>query len=416
MFRRLIWLLASACVAGAADVPRILTPEDAVRLALENRAELDAAEAMIAVEEGAALQASLRPNPTFSLQTENWRAWGDPSLRFGRDMNIFLSASQTIETGGKRRLRTAQAEAGSEVARLEADVFAWGVRSDVLAAYERVRAADERVALADRVQSNHRELVRYHRLRFEEGAGAELDLVRVQTALYQAEAAREAASIGAEQARFDLFRAMGLAPGSEPVRLEASEPPVEPPPTVESGIAAHPQLRLAAARVERARRSVELSAARAKPDVTPYFGYKRDGPFNSLIGGVSVPLTVSDRRQGERAGAAAELRRAEAEMRAAEALVSSRVRAALSAWRSSAALVQSVSAGATDKAEEAYRIVFAAYEENAVDLTDVLKAQEVRNETELLVLEAGARYRSARRDFEAALGGMADSGLMQEVR
>lgn len=414
MLRRLIWVVAAACVA-VAEVPESLTPDDAVRLALENRAELDAARAAIAVEQGAALQASLRPNPTFSLQTENWRAWGDPSVRFGRDMNVFLSASQRIETGGKRRLRTAQAEAGSEVARLEAAIFAWELRSSVLAAYERARAADERVQLSDRVLVNHRELVRYHRLRFEQGAGAELDLIRVQTALHRAEGARDAASLAADQARFDLFRAMGVSPGPEPVHLAPTEAPVEPPPT--QGLAAtHPAMQLAAARVERARRSIDLSAARAKPDVTPYFGYKRDGPFNSLIGGVSVPLTVSDRRQGERAGAAAELRRAEAEMRASEALIESRIEAGRAAWRSSAALVESLSAGATKKAEEAYRILFAAYEENAVDLTDVLNAQEVRNETELLVVEARARYRAARLDLEAALGGLIEAPSMQEVK
>jgi len=395
--------LASACLIVAAEVPRELAPDDAVRLALENRAEVDAARARVEAREGDALQASLRPNPTFSFQSENWRAWGDPSLNFGRDMNIFLSASQTIETGGKRRLRSEQADAASEAARLEAEVFRWAVRAETLDAYERARLADSRLALLDRSVAVARELARYHRVRFEEGAGSELDFIRVQTALHQVQADQQAAAISAEQARFALFQAMGLARPSEPVNLIASEPAAAPPPIPNDG-PLHPQMRLAAARLEQARRAERVAAAAATPNVTPYLGYKRDGPFNTLIGGVSVPLTVSNRNQGGRASAAAQVRQAEAEMRATGALLTARVDAAQSAWGRSASLLESLQSGAVNRAAEAYRIVFAAYQEDAVPLTDVLVARRTQTETELLLVEAHGRYRLARRAYEAALG------------
>ncbi|MBL8239590.1 MAG: hypothetical protein JNM66_19360 [Bryobacterales bacterium] len=60
--------------------------------------------------EGLRAQAVLKPNTRLFLQMENGRFWGIPSFVYPRDEDSFLYASQVIETGRKRSMRTAFAE------------------------------------------------------------------------------------------------------------------------------------------------------------------------------------------------------------------------------------------------------------------------------------------------------------------
>ena len=51
-----------------------------------------------------------------------------------------------------------------------------------------------------------------------------------------------------------------------------------------------------------------LERARAKPDISPFAGYKRVGNDNTLLLGVNIPLKVRDRNQAEIARAEADIK------------------------------------------------------------------------------------------------------------
>ena len=131
------------------------------------------------------------------------------------------------------------------------------------------------------------------------------------------------------------------------------------------------------------RRPVELERSHAKPNLSPYFGYKKSGVHSTLIGGDSVPLPIRDRNQGRIAEALAEVDRAEADLRASQARV--RPRRAPPPPSSSAAARWSTRSGRSSRARRRdLRIARAAYQEQGVDLLFLLDAQRSLNEIELL--------------------------------
>ena len=130
--------LASAlllCAPAWPQSPLRLPLSEAVRLALAERQELQAVSAAAEAAQGATLQASLRPNPTLSIQSENWRAWGDPSFRPLAEVDFFTFISQTIETNGKRRKRTDLAEFQGRETELARAVLSWRIEQQVADAW-----------------------------------------------------------------------------------------------------------------------------------------------------------------------------------------------------------------------------------------------------------------------------------------
>src|SRR4051795_944359 len=101
--RELIVLLALAAPPGFAETG--LTPEGAVRLALEKNLNVVAASARVTAAEALRLQAGLKPNPRFILQSENARLAGSSPFRYSQDTDTFGYVSQIVEGGGKRQSR-----------------------------------------------------------------------------------------------------------------------------------------------------------------------------------------------------------------------------------------------------------------------------------------------------------------------
>ncbi len=399
-----------ACLAAGPVAPEELTASDAVRLALENRAELSAADEAHTVSAGLLRQAGLSPNPVLSVQTENWRFWGDPALSGTRDLDLFALITQRIETGGKRRARTKLAEADQRASALQREALEWAIRAQVRRAFLAAQAARARRDLRAKRTAIYEELERYQQVRVEQGAAAEIDLLKVKIERQKAAADLARDEIAADQALLALLAAMSVGQPASGVRLIEERPlSVEPPPAdleawKNAAVESHPDVRLARLEAERAAAAIGVERAVAKPDVTPYFGYKRDGPFHSLVGGVSIPLALRNRNQGSIEAATAEERRRRALVRAAETRVVARVTAAARAWERQAELARSITEDTARQALEAREIAMAAYREQGVDLLFLLDAQRTETEVALLAAQAITQYRSSRLDFETAVG------------
>lgn len=403
----LLWPLCAAGQPPGRDLPI----EEAVRVALENRAELEAATFSVEAREAAARQASRAPNPTLSFQTENWRFADEFSA--SRDVDFFVYASQRLETGGKRRLRTAAADSDRGVAQAEQAVLGWRVTNAVRGAWWRASAAAERARLLESSLESAAEMVRYHEVRVREGAAAEVDLLRVRVEQERRKSEAATAMAQAEQAKLALLREMAVA---EPFAVELTVRPrvVATRPSNEwipEALAARPDLSLQRALINRAQAAVEVQQARAKPDVTPYFGYKRTGALDTLIGGVSIPLPVRDRNLGGIDEALAEVKRQEALARAAEARVRAEVEAAAAELARRGEIVRSLETGVVEQAVETHRIAQAAYREEAVELLFVLDALRTRNEVELLYSQALFDYELSRERLLAVTATAVEGGL-----
>jgi outer membrane protein, heavy metal efflux system len=396
--------------ALAAEPPARFSLAQVIEIAMGGHPALKAAAERMQGSAGLRLQAQLRPNPTISFQSENWRAWGDPSFDTSTDLDMFLFGSHTIEASGKRQGRIGMAELDSKILELEKQALEWAIRQDVRRAYLQALSAQKQLELLGRNGHYLDQMVAYHRARVEQGSIAEADLIRVQLERERAAVAQDAASLEAEQQRIQLLRAMGSAEAATDFRLEdvllsnAPNLKLDLNPLLEQARANRISLRLARAAVDRARARVELEKVQAKPDWSVSVGYKRTMGFNTLLAGVSVPLPLLNRNEGNILLSRHEVQSAEALFQEANFYAASEIRTAVAAIRRRAEMLGAIKEGLLRHAEESYRISMAAYQEGGMDLLRLLDAQKVQNEAQLTFSRLEMEHMIGLAELETAVG------------
>lgn len=384
----------------APRVPASLTLSGAIEYARRWHPLLQAARERARMAEGEAVTARLRPNPTFTLSGENF-------LTGSRDFEGLAFLSHTIETGHKRERRMEAAEWATRAAQAEVEAVERQVIAEVKFAYERALLQRERLKLARETLETFRQIVRYNEVRVAEGYTAEGELIKVQLEAQRAEFAVRQALLEYERARIALLRAMGASSFDhafelreeltfEPVRLAVEE--------LERAALERPEAVRARAVLEHARAMLQLERARAKPDLILSFGYKRNGPDNTLYGAVSIPLPIFHRNQGQIARAEAEVRWAEAQWRHVREGILAELAAARRAVQIWAEQAQSVRHEFLQRAEASRTIAQAAYREGAADLLVLLEAERAHVAARELYLQALFEYRQALHDLERAVG------------
>ncbi len=398
---------------SAQTLPSVLLVNQAIEIALQRHGEIEASQAAIDGSQGAIRQASYSPNPTVHFQTENWRFTGTPGFSPGRDLDIFAFVTQTIETGGKKQRRVDFAEADRQIAEMERKAVQWKIRQDVKKAYLRVVAGQRKEELLTQSRDTFSRFRGYHETRVELGAMPEVDLIKVQLEEQKVEMTLASAEMETERAKIDLLRAMGVS-GTSPgftVRDTLTAPAAAglaneslTDELLTAAVAHRPELLLAEALVNRARAAVSVKQAAARPDLTPYVGYKRTASYNTLIGGISIPLPIRDRNAGAIEQAVAEVHQREASLRAARAQVQAEVAAALAGVRRRARMLDAMENRMLPRAQTTSQITLAAYQEGGMQLLEVLDAQRSQNEVGLLHSQLLYDYQLSQIDLETAVG------------
>lgn len=396
--------LALTSIALAA--PPELTLRDAVAQALATHPLLAAGAERISAAEGLRAQAGLRPNPRIYLQTENLRAHGTPGFNFAEQADTYAYFAQPFETAGKRDRRVEAAAASVRRAELERELLTRQIASRVKMAYWNAVVAQRSQDLLRENLDTFRQIVAYHEIRVKAGAMAEADLLRVRLEADRLTIGANSAALEAERARIQLFREMGQAQFpevrlAEPLEEVSAQPPMADP---ERAMETRTELKLARAAVEQALATVRLQKAAATPDIEAIVGYKRTQGFNTMLGGVQLNLPVRDRNQGNIAAAEREVKAAEANLAATEALVRAEVTGASRDFEMRRAIVLRSLPPLREQAEESSRISLAAYREGGSDLLRLLDAERVRIETNLLHIRTLAEFQQSKVALETALG------------
>ena len=313
-------LVLAAGRTGAEERLTRLSLEDAIGLAMRENPVLRAKEFEYRSVQANEITAALRPNPTASYLAEQLGGSADPqhTVTFG----------QTIETGGKRQRRLESSRAttrltGHELADVKRQLVFQVKKSftDVLVAQATLALAEQNLKALDEVE-------RIQRIRAEKGDISELELLRIQVQRYALE--RDAAD--ARQAIRAAKIALRAAVGPDRVvdefevvgDLEFRD--VEPAPAdlYRLALANRPDLRAADAARDKARADVNLAQANRWWDVTPQIEYQRIGNDNTIGVGLSFPLRIFDRNQGEIARTEARAKRAACDLRAVRAVAGPR--------------------------------------------------------------------------------------------
>lgn len=366
------------------------------------------ADADVAEAQGLARQAAVLPNPTLSVEVENFS--GSGPFRGTGAAETTASVGQLIELGGKRsaRIGAARAEVGAAQAR--------SVRSraefafDLAQAYALAEAAErrealavERLALAEEDNRIAGALV---------GAGKEADVrsVQARAALLAARAAVQDARAQRAAALATLSAMSGspVAFTSVPVSLLAHADRREAAPSIDP--LRSPAYRAAEAAREAAARRVRVERTKAVPDVTLSVGGRRfeADDASALVAGVSVPFPLFDQNRGAIGASRAQLTAAEARLNAARLEAVAEAGSATARLDATQSRVEAAREGEA-AAAEASRLARLGYEGGKLPLLELLNARRALAEAQAETLEARLERLSAEAAI-ARLQGVAPFG------
>jgi len=379
------------------------TLETAIQIVLQRSLEVEAARYRVERARAEQIAAGLRPNPTVTLTAENLPIGG---TAFNRLYEVAASYSETIELGGKRRLRSSVANLGVSVAEAQlADVLRQKTGEIKRLYFEALltkQAAD--VALENRELFS--QLLELNQARFEEGVLPEGDLLKVRLERFKFDTAVRQAELAQAQALIRLSEKLG-----EPVSGRALVTAIEFAPLnvsldslKQAALESRPDAAAARLEVELAAERIILEQARRQPDISPFAGYKRVAADNTVLFGVSVPLRIRDQNQAGIARAIADERAAKVQSQIVTNRALAEVESAYRAFESARSLVSTFQNDVLRQADESRTITLAAYEEGATDLLPVLEAQRTRSEIRQQYYRTLFEYQASVVQLELAAG------------
>ncbi|PKO82485.1 MAG: cobalt-zinc-cadmium resistance protein [Betaproteobacteria bacterium HGW-Betaproteobacteria-13] len=390
---------AQAPTANGTASTQALSLRQAIELALTHNPDLAIAALEVGANEGARQQAGAYPNPEISwLQEDTQRATRTTTLQ----LNL------PIELGGKRAARVAAAERGFDIAsedlaaqRLEIRAAVTARYFDTLAAQERVRVTDDALELAGRA-------TRAAALRVKAGKVAAIEETKasVAEAGVQVEASQARSDLRSAQARLGALLGK-IHPGTLMLDGQLDELPIAPSQEeAQQQVENSPALRRARLEIEHRMALTELEKARRIPDLTVSLGAKREEALgrNQAIVGVSIPLPLFDRNQGNLLEA---LKR---EDKAREALRSARLQVAADALQARERLESarmeagSLAAQVLPGAQSAYEAAVKGFELGKFSFLEALDAQRTLLQARMQYLRATADAHRARAELDRILG------------
>lgn len=389
-------LILGVSVARSQEPPPLTLSEALARAAERNpglaarRFDERAAEALIE-------QAAFRPNPELSASLEQFAGTGAVSGIKGVEATV--QASQTLERGGKRDKRVALASRERELAAKEFAVRRAEVFAAVANAYIDLVAAQQRLALAEEPLRLARETVEATNTRVQAAIAspAESARARVSLAGAQAEFARGQAAVTSARA------ALAATWGGTPAEVSGVAGVLRVPDALPdqdaflAKLAAHPALDLQQTTIAARRASLDLQQAQAVQDVTVAGGVRflREGSDAAFVAGVSVPLPVRNKNQGNIRAARENVAGAEQTLRAVEVELRTAFTASWQNLAAAHATALQLRRDALPAAQDAYGAVRTAYERGALPLIDVLDAQRALVTARRDILEAESAYAAA---------------------
>ena len=398
-------ILGSTASVFSQEAPASLTLQGVVDVYIQKNLELQAARYRLERTRADQIAARLRPNPGLSFIGENF-VFSGPTP-FSRLYEVATSYSETIELGGKRELRQRVADLTVSTAEAQfADTMRRGIATVKRLYYEAV-AARYNVEVANENMQTFTDLVRLNQTRLEEGAIPEADLIKVRLERMKVDSTLRQAQLAYRQATIRLQERLGestFARQNVAGDLEATNlnPALET--LRQAALQERPDIQAAARDVDASMERIALEHARAKPDISPFVGYKRVALDNSVLFGVNVPLRIRDKNQAGIARAEADAKTAQTQVDLIKNRALAEVEAAFEAFQTARDQLQTFRNELLAQADESRTIALAAYEEGGTDLLPLLDAQRTRAEVRQQYFKTLLDYRASLIDLELAVG------------
>ena len=396
---------APQSAAAAAAEP--LSLAKAIELALEGNPEVAAAKRQWEATEGQVLQGRSRPNPELAYSLEDTRS---------KTRTQSWQLNLPVELGGKRAARTKAAEKTREQAQAQLAELQATVRANVAAAYFDVLTAQERLVLARDSAALAKSSTDTVSKRVAAGKVSPVEESKARVA--EAGVRVELAQAASEQrnALSRLFALLGRIDAPYTVLEGKAEnlPSVPSLVDLQPLIASSPGVVLARIEVDRRKALTDLEQSKRVPDVTVSVGMQRSNETqrNVLLFGVSVPLPVFDRNQGNLLEALKLEDKARDELQAATVRLHSEVAQARERLSTITAEVQSLQQEVLPGAKSAYDAATIGFENGKFNFLEVLDAQRTYFTAKSQYLKALGEAHRAAADIDRLLGASMVTGLI----
>lgn len=383
-----------------------LTLQRAMALAVSRSPKLRAYGWDVRRAEAKALQAGLWPNPELGAEFENFG--GNKEFSGTDSLETTISLAQTFPIGGDVGRRRELANYESQLAGWDYEAARLEVLTEVTQRYVMLLMAQRQIAVSREALDLAEQVREATQKRIDAGDAPPIELARASVPVATAGIELRRAERAMKSARKQLALTWG---SSEPTFDESvgSLEQIHEPPSPEhlvSLINQSPEVARWATEISARRAEVRLAKAEAVPDVTGSLGYRRfnESDADALVAGISLPLPVFDRRQGDilaaRIGAtSATQRRREAELRL-ESMLSDAYARLVGAYDEAVAIRDE----ALPPAVEAFEVTRRAFEQGDLGFIDVIDAERTLIELRRRHLDALANFHSAVAEIEGLIG------------
>lgn len=285
---------------------RTITISDAVSIFLQQNLQLVAARYDVDTADAEKLTARLRPNPQISVTFADVPL--DLRRNFVRPDTYDYGISQTFEMGGKRQKRIDSANADSNVAQAQFETVVWQMTNDLKRKFYTVLLNRSLLNLARENQKTFAETVNHTTDVFRSGEISGLDLQRLEIEKFKFDTDVANAERDYEVSLRDLRFALGGDYRTMNIEVAGAVDYYQPHDYTladlhDKALNARPDLKAAQLSEKSADAAIRLQNAQKIPDVTVGAGIEQTVGGDTYNVGVSIPLPVSDRNQGERAKA-----------------------------------------------------------------------------------------------------------------
>ena len=393
----------------AENVPRPLTLDDALALAKQQNPMLQAQAQSIESNRANEITAGLRPNPTFQNDTTS----------------ATVGVYEEFEIGGKRRTRLDSARLATSISRTDLADARRTLVFNVRQAFVNALLARADLALARENLSEFQKVVDLNRIRLEKGALSGADFLKIELQMLQFQADLQDATLALKTAKATIRALLGGSNLGDEFEVEGdlSAAPFEAglPELQQRALANRPDLKSAETGREKAAADLRLAKANGYPDPTVgvsllHTGNEIGGPgwfqpfypkgetSNAMGVGLSFPIPLFNRNQGEIARTRSELRKAGFLAQAARNQVLQDVETAYASFQWSRDRVRLYEQTYLSRAKESRDTAGFAFQKGATSILDFLDAERTYRATQLAYRKELAAYATNLAQLEAAVG------------
>lgn len=388
------------------DVSGDVTLRDVLAATLRGSPRLKAYSWEVRSSDAKVLQAGLRPNPELSINPENFVGSG----AFGNQVQYqnTLQLSQLIELGDKRQLRREAASATLDRTQIEYDSTRVDVLGSATVDFIDVVAAQEDVRIARSSLGQAEELVRAVEKRTRASIGTPLEEKRARIMVARARNSLNAAVRSLQAVKLKLAanwgsRGPGVRSASGDLFTTHRLPPVD---ELLARTEAAPERRVAVAEEKVRAAEAALARSRRVSDVVVTGAWRqgRNWDDQAVVAGVSFPLKIFDRAQGDIASSEAQVEKAKVETTSVDVRLRAAVYALYQEIVQAKEVAEVMAKDIVPRTEEAMTLAKSGFAQGIYTQLDLLDAQRTLIEVRREHVEAGAKYHRLVAEVEKLLG------------